>query len=121
MGTICDASFPTFYLTHWVRDRDHGRVPVETAIHWQTKRTADYMGLSDRGSLEVGKRADVNVIDLENLKLHPPKLVQDLPAGGQRLLQRADGYRATLVAGQVICKDGQLTGAMPGRVVRSGR
>jgi len=121
VGTICDASFPTFYLTHWVRDRDHGRVPVEQAIHWQTGRTAEYMGLSDRGTLEVGKRADVNVIDLDNLRLNPPTLVEDLPAGGKRLLQYADGYRATLVAGEVIVQDGELTGARPGRVVRAGR
>ncbi|MCO4770258.1 MAG: amidohydrolase family protein [Deltaproteobacteria bacterium] len=120
VGTICDASFPTFYLTHWVRDRPEGRVALETAIHWQTKRTADYMGLNDRGSLEVGKRADINVIDLEGLTLEPPKLVQDLPAGGQRLIQKAHGYKATLVAGQVITRNGELTGAMPGRVVRAG-
>lgn len=121
VGTICDASFPTFYLTHWVRDRPHGRIPLETAIHWQTGRTAAYMGLGDRGELAVGRRADVNVIDLENLRLDPPKLVQDLPAGGQRLMQVAHGYRATLVAGEVITRDGALTGARPGRVVRSGQ
>jgi N-acyl-D-aspartate/D-glutamate deacylase len=121
VGTICDASFPTFYLTYWVRDRDHGRIPLETAVHWQTGRTASYMGLQDRGVLAVGKRADVNVIDLENLSLRPPELVADLPAGGRRLMQRADGYRATLVHGTVIARNGELTGARPGRVVRAGR
>jgi len=120
VGTICDASFPTFYLTYWVRDRPEGRIPLETAVQWQTQRTAEYMGLNDRGVLAVGKRADINVIDLENLSLEPPKLIADLPAGGKRLMQTADGYRATLVAGEVITENGALTGARPGRVVRSG-
>lgn len=121
VGTICDASFPTFYLTYWVRDRAEGRIPLETAVQWQTQRTAEYMGLNDRGVLAVGKRADINVIDLENLSLEPPKLIDDLPAGGKRLMQVANGYRATLVSGEVITQNGTLTGARPGRVVRSGR
>ena len=121
VGTICDASFPTFLLTHWVRDRAEGRIPLEEAVSRQTLKTATFVGLSDRGVVDVGKRADLNVIDLEGLRLTPPTLVADLPAGGKRLMQRAIGYRATLVAGQIIARDGGLTGAMPGRVVRAGR
>jgi len=118
VGTICDASFPTFLLTHWVRDRPEGRIPLEQAVHMQTGRTAAYIGLEDRGRVAVGLRADLNVIDLDRLRLTSPSLVADLPAGGKRLLQFADGYLATLVAGTVIARDGALTGAYPGRVVR---
>jgi len=118
VGTICDASFPTFLLTHWVRDRPEGRIPVEQAVHMQTGRTADYIGLTDRGRVAVGLRADLNIIDLDGLKLTAPTLVADLPAGGKRLLQHAHGYDATIVAGAVIARHGELTGAYPGRVVR---
>jgi N-acyl-D-aspartate/D-glutamate deacylase len=120
VGTICDASFPTFLLTHWVRDREEGRLPLEEAVHRQTKKVADFVGLSDRGVIAEGMRADLNVIDLDGLALTPPTLIADLPAGGKRLMQHAVGYRATLVAGQIIVQDGELTGAMPGRMVRSG-
>jgi N-acyl-D-aspartate/D-glutamate deacylase len=118
VGTICDASFPTFLLTHWVRDRPEGRIPLEQAIQMQTQRTASYIGLTDRGTLTEGLRADINIIDLESLRLTSPTLVADLPAGGKRLLQHAKGYVATLVGGTVIARDGELTGEFPGRVVR---
>ncbi|MCB9702100.1 MAG: amidohydrolase family protein [Myxococcales bacterium] len=120
VGTICDASFPTFMLTHWVRDRARGRLPVEKVIKMMTRDTAEFIGFHDRGELAVGKRADINVIDLDHLRLHRPRLVRDLPAGGQRLLQDVEGYRATLVAGQVIAREGKLTGARPGRLARLG-
>lgn len=118
VGTICDASFPTFLITHWVRDRPEGRIPLEQAIQMQTQRTASYLGLTDRGTLTEGLRADINIIDLESLRLTSPTLVADLPAGGKRLLQHAKGYVATLVGGTVIARDGELTGEFPGRVVR---
>jgi N-acyl-D-aspartate/D-glutamate deacylase len=118
-GLICDASMPTFLLTHWVRDRRRGeRLPVETAVHLQTARTAAAYGLADRGVVAPGKRADLNVVDLEGLRLHAPEMVFDLPAGGRRLVQRVDGYRATIVAGDVTFEDGEPTGARPGRLVR---
>ena len=120
VGTICDASFPTFLLTWWVRDRPEGRIPLAEAVHRQTLKTARFVGLADRGAIAPGLRADLNVIDLDGLSLSPPTLIADLPAGGKRLMQYATGYTATLVAGEVIARDGQLTGAMPGRVVRSG-
>ena len=120
-GLICDASMPTYLLTHWVRDRDRGqRLPLELAVHLQTARTAGVYGFHDRGVIAPGKRADLNLIDLDSLRLHTPEMVFDLPAGGRRLVQRVDGYRATVVAGQVTFEDGQPTGARPGRLVRSG-
>ncbi len=119
VGTICDASFPTFLLTWWVRDRAEGRIALAEAVHRQTGKTAAFVGLDDRGVIAVGKKADLNVIDLDGLKLLPPKLVADLPAGGQRLMQHAEGYRATVVSGEVITEHGAFTGARPGRVVRS--
>jgi N-acyl-D-aspartate/D-glutamate deacylase len=118
-GLICDASMPTYLLTHWVRDRARGpRIPLETAVRLQTKNTAEVWGFSDRGTLEVGKKGDVNVIDLGALALDAPLMVNDLPAGGRRLVQRARGYRATLCAGEVTFEDGEPTGARPGRLVR---
>lgn len=119
VGTICDASFPTFYLMHWVRDRAHGRIPLEHAVQKLTSIPADYLGLADRGRIAPGQRADLNVIDLERLSLRKPRLLRDLPAGGKRFLQDADGYRSTLVRGEIIASDGKLTGALPGRLVRS--
>jgi N-acyl-D-amino-acid deacylase len=121
-GLICDASFPTYLLTHWTRDRTRGdKLPLELVVHKQTKATADVYGLGDRGVLEVGKRADVNVIDLDALQLHVPHMVFDLPAGGRRLVQPVDGYRWTVQSGEVTYVDGQPTGARPGRVVRGRR
>ena len=118
MGTICDASFPTFLLTHWARDRQGDKFELEEVIHMQTLRNAEFIGLKDRGSLEVGKKADINIIDFEQLQLHPPYMIADLPAGGKRLMQKASGYKATLVNGEVIALDGELTGKYPGKLVR---
>ncbi len=122
VGTICDGSFPTTLLQHWVRDRTRGpKIALEEIVHRQSRQTALALGLSDRGLLAPGLRADVNVIDLDRLRLHPPELHFDLPAGGKRLLQRADGYRHTVVAGEEVYRDGEPTGALPGRLVRGGR
>ncbi|HHO52662.1 MAG TPA: D-aminoacylase [Deltaproteobacteria bacterium] len=121
VGTICDASFSTYLLTHWGRDRASGRLPLEQLVRLQARETARHLGLMDRGELTPGQRADVNIIDLQRLSLDRPQLHADLPAGGKRLLQRARGYRATLVAGQVILEDDELTGVYPGRVVRCGQ
>jgi N-acyl-D-aspartate/D-glutamate deacylase len=121
VGTICDASFPTYLLMHWGRDRANGRIPIERLVQMQAFDTARYVGFADRGAIAVGQRADVNVIDLERLGLTRPTLVHDLPAGGRRLMQHAVGYRATIVAGQVVVQDGRLTDARPGRLVRAGR
>ena len=121
-GVICDASMPTFMLTHWVRDRHRGpRLPLEWTVRRQTSETADYFGFTDRGRLAPGMKADVNVIDMDRLVLHHPELIYDLPAGGKRLVQRVDGYRATLVSGVPIFENGADTGARPGRLVRAGR
>jgi N-acyl-D-aspartate/D-glutamate deacylase len=117
---ICDASTPTWMLTHWVRDRERGpRLELEAVIKKMTADTAALFSLSDRGVLAPGMRADVNVIDLDRLQLREPRLVQDLPAGGTRLLQAAEGYVATVVAGQVTRENDAFTGARPGRLVRS--
>jgi len=119
-GLICDASMPTFLLTHWVRDRTRGeRIPLEQAVRLQTGNTAAVYGFADRGTLQVGKKADVNLIDLDRLHLHAPEMVFDLPAQGRRLIQRVDGYRATIVAGEVTFEDGEATGALPGKLVRA--
>ena len=117
---ICDASAPTYLLTHWVRDRQRGeRLPLETVIQKQSAATAAVVGLDDRGTIQVGKKADLNVIDLDHLMLHPPRSVDDLPAGGRRILQDATGYKATIVSGVVTRRDDRDTGARPGRLVRA--
>jgi N-acyl-D-aspartate/D-glutamate deacylase len=121
-GLICDVSMPTYLLTHWVSGRTRGaRLPLEAAVRLQTSRTAAAYGFADRGVLAPGLRADVNLIDLDGMQLHAPEMVFDLPAGGRRLVQRADGYVATLVAGQVTYERGEPTGDRPGRLVRFGR
>ncbi|MCV7218081.1 amidohydrolase family protein [Mycobacterium crocinum] len=121
-GMICDASYPTFLLTHWARDRHRGaKLPLEHLIRKQTNDTAQLFGLGDRGVIQVGKKADVNVIDMDALRLHPPKMAYDLPAGGNRLVQGASGYTATIVSGTVTRRDGVDTGARPGRLVRGAR
>ncbi|CAN5752186.1 amidohydrolase family protein [soil metagenome] len=120
VGTVCDASFPTFMLTHWARDRERGRFSVEHVVKMLTHDTSRYIGLADRGTVAVGQRADLNVIDLGKLRLLRPELIADLPAGGKRLLQRAEGYRATIVAGRAVLEHGALTGEKPGRVARLG-
>jgi N-acyl-D-aspartate/D-glutamate deacylase len=121
VGTICDASFTTFLMTHWARDRERGRIPLERIIQMQAHDTSKFIGLHDRGLLAPGRRADINIIDFDKLELLPPTMLKDLPAGGQRLMQYANGYIATLVGGEVIVSDGKLTGARPGRLVRAGR
>ena len=119
-GSICDASIPTFVLTHWVRDRLRGpRIGLEDAVRRLTSQPADLYGLADRGRLAVGMRADVNVIDFDNLSLQAPVAVKDLPAGGTRVLQAASGYKATIVAGEITRREGQDTGARPGRLLRN--
>jgi N-acyl-D-aspartate/D-glutamate deacylase len=117
-GVICDAGMPTYLLTHWVRDRDHDRLPLEVAVKRQTQDTARLYGLRDRGTLAAGMKADVNLIELERLRLHEPEMVFDLPANGRRFVQRVDGYRATIVSGEVTFENGVATGAMPGKVIR---
>jgi len=118
-GIICDASMPTFMLTHWVRDRQRGaRLPLEHVVRMQTANTARLFGLGDRGRLAPGLRADVNVIDLDHLRLDPPEMVFDLPAAGRRLVQRAHGYRMTVQNGEVIAENDEATGALPGRLIR---
>jgi len=120
-GVICDASLPSFMLTHWVRDRTRGqRLPLEFVVKRQTSETADFFGFTDRGRLAPGKKADVNVIDFEGLRLHHPEMIYDLPAGGRRLVQHVDGYDMTIVSGVPIFEKGQDTGARPGRLVRAG-
>jgi N-acyl-D-aspartate/D-glutamate deacylase len=121
-GVIADAGMPTFILTHWGRDRTKGeRFPVEFLIRKLTRDTAMAYGLSDRGQLQPGLLADLNIIDFDALRLYRPEAIYDLPAGGRRLVQRADGYRYTIKSGQVTFEDGESTGALPGSLVRGGR
>jgi N-acyl-D-amino-acid deacylase len=117
-GTICDAASPTFMLQHWVRDRARGTIPLEHAIKRQCRDTALLYGLDDRGLLAPGHLADLNVIDMAALKLGKPWLAFDLPAGGKRLLQKADGYVATIKSGQITFRDGAYLGTHPGRLIR---
>ncbi len=122
VATICDASMPTWMLTHWVRDRSRGeRLPLELVVERQTRATAELYGLGDRGVLAPGYVADVNVIDFENLRLLGPEVRADLPAGGRRILQRADGYLATVKSGAVTFRDGVATGEHPGVLLRGAR
>ena len=121
-GVICDASYTTFMLTHWARDRSRGKkVSVERAIQMQTRETAEAYGLHDRGLLAPGMKADINIIDFENLKIERPRLVYDLPANGRRLVQGAQGYVATIVNGEVIYENGEPTGALPGKLIRGAQ
>jgi len=122
VGTICDASFPTTMLAYWTRDRVRGeRLALPWVIQAYTSEPAKAVGLADRGLLRPGYRADINVIDYDRLNLHPPEIRHDLPAGGRRLVQRVEGYDATILAGQVTYRNGAATGALPGRLVRGGR
>ena len=120
VGTICDATFPTTLLAHWARDRRPG-LPVEWVVARQCRATAETVGLLDRGVLAPGMRADVNVIDHANVRVRRPYLAFDLPAGGRRLLQRAEGYLHTFVAGTETYTSGEPTGALPGRLVRGSQ
>jgi N-acyl-D-amino-acid deacylase len=120
--SIVDSGVPTYMLTHWSRDRERGRkLPVEMLVKRQTSETADFFGLSDRGRLTAGLRADINIIDYDRLQVQKPELVHDMPANGRRFVQKVDGYEATFVAGTQIYERGVHTGALPGKLVRDGR
>ena len=118
VGTVCDASFSTFMLTHWVRDRNGPRLPLQRAVEMLSQRNAAYLGLTDRGRIAPGLRADMNLIDPARLSVGAPQLVRDLPAGGKRFLQKAEGYLGTWVNGQAVQRDGAVSAARPGRLVR---
>jgi N-acyl-D-aspartate/D-glutamate deacylase len=117
-GMICDASYPTYMLTHWVRDRAKGRLTIAQAVRELTSAPARVAGLADRGRIAVGYKADLNVIDPDAMHLHRPTVVHDLPGGGRRLDQTADGYVATIVSGEVIAENGVPTDARPGKLIR---
>jgi len=122
VGTICDASFPTYLLAHWTRDRlNRGKagITLPRAVQMLTADGADYLGLSDRGRIAVGQKADLNIIDYNALSLGVPVMVKDLPAGGQRLLQPVTGYMATFVNGERVIENDEVLDARPGRLVRS--
>jgi N-acyl-D-aspartate/D-glutamate deacylase len=122
LATICDASMPTYQLSHWVKGRTRGpRLTLERAVQMQTADTAEFYGFTDRGTLEVGKKGDVNVIDLDRLALTMPRSVADLPTGASRLIQEAVGYDATIVSGVVVRRGDTDTGERPGRLVRASR
>jgi len=121
-GVLCDASVPTQMLSYYVRDRQRGhRFALEQAVKMQTLDTARCVGLEDRGTLEVGMKADLNIIDFDKLQLEAPQIVFDLPAGGRRMFQGARGYVATIVSGEVIMENGSYTGAVPGRLIRGAQ
>jgi len=119
-SSIVDASVPSWMLIHWARDRSRGeRLPLEMLVKRQSSETADFFGFHDRGRLAVGKKADLNVIDFEALRLHIPEVRYDLPKNGRRLVQRVDGYRNTFISGVSTFENGEYTGATPGRLVRA--
>jgi N-acyl-D-aspartate/D-glutamate deacylase len=120
-GVLCDASVPTYMLSYFARDRTRGEtLPLEFVVHKMTQDSARLYGLEDRGVIAAGYRADLNLIDFDALKLEAPKMVYDLPGGGKRLLQRANGYLATICRGVVTFENGEATGEMPGRLIRGG-
>jgi N-acyl-D-amino-acid deacylase len=119
VGSICDTSANIYVLTKWVKKES--KVELAKAIHLLTQQPASLYSLTDRGMLGVGKKADVNVIDIDRLQLKTPHIVHDLPAGGKRFLQNAEGLEATIVAGEITFLQGQPTGALPGKLVRSGQ
>jgi N-acyl-D-aspartate/D-glutamate deacylase len=121
VGTVCDASSTTFLLSHWARDRAKEPLPLAQAVNLLTARNADYLGLTDRGRIAVGQRADLNLIDPARLAVGTPSLVRDMPAGGKRFLQKGQGYIGTWVAGVCVQREGDITAARPGRLVRMGR
>ena len=121
VGTVCDASSSTYLLSHWARDRPHDRLPLAQAVQLLSARNADYLGLHDRGRISVGQRADLNLIDPHRLQVGSPRLVRDMPAGGKRFLQVAEGYLGTWVAGQAVQINGDITSSRPGRLVRMGQ
>jgi N-acyl-D-aspartate/D-glutamate deacylase len=122
VGMICDGSFPTTNIIHWTRDRTRGpKLSLEHMVKAQCRDTAETVGFYDRGLVQPGYRADLNVIDYDRLKLKAPSVAYDLPTGGRRLIQRAEGYTATIVAGQVTYRDGTPTDALPGRLLRGAQ
>ncbi len=122
VGLICDGSFPTTLVTHWGRDRTRGEgLPLEWLVQQQTRATAELVGFHDRGLIAPGMRADLNLIDWDALRVHPPEILYDLPSGSRRLVQRASGYVATLVSGEVTHENGKPTGALPGKLVRGAQ
>ena len=121
VGIMCDATATSYALTHWTRDRGHGSLfPVSWMVKRLTHDNAAAIGLTDRGLVQVGKKADLNILDYDKLRLRGPEIVYDLPAGGKRLVQRTEGFEATTVSGEVVYRGGQATGALPGRLVRGG-
>jgi len=119
---ICDASWPAFMLQHWVRDRTRGaRISLEDAVKMMSKEGADLYGLGDRGTVAVGKRADLNLIDLDAVELLLPEVISDLPTGASRIVQRAHGIKTTICKGEVTFRDGEPTGARPGGLIRGRR
>ena len=122
VGVLCDASVPTYMLAYGTRDRSKGpQLPLEFVVHKMTQDTAQVYGFVDRGVIATGYKADINIIDYENVRLHDPEMVYDLPSGGKRLVQKADGYTATICDGVVTYENGVHTGQMPGRLVRGGQ
>ena len=119
VGIICDASQPTFMLSYWARDRRRERLPLEFLVRKLTGEAAASYGLHDRGVLAPGKKADINIIDPEAVRLLAPEVIYDLPTGGKRIMQKAKGYRHTFVSGIETLRDDTPTGALPGRIVRS--
>ncbi|HCS27989.1 MAG TPA: amidohydrolase [Spongiibacteraceae bacterium] len=121
-GVLSDASVPTYLLSYLVRDRQRGeRFALEEAVKMHTQDTARCMGLNDRGTLEIGMKADINIIDFERLQVQPPEIIFDLPAGGRRVFQGAEGYEYTIVSGEVIMQDGKPTGSLPGKLIRGSQ
>lgn len=119
-GYICDASYPTYLISHWARDRSRGdKLPLEFLVHAQTLRNARGVGLHDRGAIAPGMKADINLIDFGKLRPNAPQMRYDLPAGGRRLVQTANGYEATFVSGELVMERGEASGALPGKLVRS--
>jgi N-acyl-D-aspartate/D-glutamate deacylase len=122
VGIMCDATATSYTLTHWTRDRGRGSLfPVSWGIKRLTADNAAAIGLNDRGLLQVGMKADINILDYDNMRLRSPEIVYDLPAGGKRLIQRTDGFDATIVSGAVVYRHGEATGALPGRLIRGAR
>jgi N-acyl-D-aspartate/D-glutamate deacylase len=122
VGILSDASAITYLLTHWTRDRTRGpKLPLAWAIKRLTSDNARAIGLNDRGVIRRGAKADINVIDFDRLRLHAPEVVYDLPSGGRRLIQKVDGYEATIVSGEVVNREGKATGKLPGRLVRGAK